>query len=77
MTAKKCTKKCDGRAKLLFCQPKPIALMLFSLTSPSSLLKLPIFVGRGGGGGCLARRFECEGDGHLKIKINIKINLDF
>ena len=80
VTAKKCTKKCDGRAKLLFCQPKPIALMLFSLTSPSSLLKLPIVVGPGGrvgGGGWLALLFECEGDGHLKIKINIKINLDF
>ena len=24
-TAKKCTDKCNARAKLLFCQPKPIA----------------------------------------------------
>ena len=42
MTAKKCTKKRDARAKLLFCQSKPIAFLPFSLTSPSSLLKLPI-----------------------------------
>ena len=26
---------------LLFCQSKPIAFLLFSLPSPSSLLKLP------------------------------------
>ena len=39
-TAKKCTKKRDARAKLLFCQFKPIAFLLFSLPSPSSLLKL-------------------------------------
>ena len=37
VTAKKCTtKKRDPRAKLLFCQSKPIAFL------PSSLLKLPI-----------------------------------
>ena len=41
MTAKKCTKKRDARAKLLFCQSKLIAFSPFSLTSPSSLLKLP------------------------------------
>ena len=41
MTAKKCTKKRDARAELLFCQFKPIAFLPFSLTSPSSLLKLP------------------------------------
>ena len=40
-TAKKCTKKRDARAKLLFYQSKPIAFLPFSLTSPSSLLKLP------------------------------------
>ena len=40
-TAKKCTKKRDARAKLLFCQSKPIAFLPFSLPSPSSLLKLP------------------------------------
>ena len=39
--AKKCTKKRDARAKLLFCQSKPIAFLPFSLTSPSSLLELP------------------------------------
>ena len=38
---KKSTKKCDVRAKLLFCQFKAIVFLLFSLTSPSSLLKLP------------------------------------
>ena len=32
-------KKRDARAKLLFCQSKPIALLPFSLTSPSSLLR--------------------------------------
>ena len=44
MTAKKCTKKRDARAKLLFCQSKPIAFLPFSLPLPpsSSLLKLPI-----------------------------------
>ena len=42
VTAKKCTKKRDARAKLLFCQSKSIAVLPFSLTSPSSLLKLPI-----------------------------------
>ena len=42
MTAEKFTKKRDARAKLLFCQFKPIAFLPFSLPSPSSLLKLPI-----------------------------------
>ena len=37
-TAKKCTKKRDARAKLLFCQSKPIAFLPFSLPFPSSLL---------------------------------------
>ena len=43
-TVKKCTKKKkkrDPRARLLFCQSKPYCFMPFSLTSPSSLLKLP------------------------------------
>ena len=40
-TAKKCTKKGDACAKLLFCQSKPIAFLQFSLPSPSSLLKRP------------------------------------
>ena len=34
-------KKRDARAKLLFCQSKPIACLPSSLPSPSSLLKLP------------------------------------
>ena len=42
VTAKKCTKKRGARAELLFCQSKSIAVLPFSLTSPSSLLKLPI-----------------------------------
>ena len=42
MTAKKCTKKRDARAKLLFCQFKPIAFVTFPLPSPSSDLKVPI-----------------------------------
>ena len=41
VTAKKCTKKRDASAKLLFCQSKTIALLPFSLPSTSSLLKLP------------------------------------
>ena len=41
VTAKPCTKKHDARAVLLFCQSKPIPVLPFSLTSPSSLLKLP------------------------------------
>ena len=40
--AKKCTKMCNTCVKLLFCQSKPIAFMPFLLTSPLSLLKLPI-----------------------------------
>ena len=40
--AKKCTKKRDARAKLLFCKDKPIAFLPFSLSSPSSLLKFPV-----------------------------------
>jgi len=40
VTAKKCTKKRNARAKLLFGQSKPIDFLPFSLTSPSSLLKL-------------------------------------
>ena len=39
MTAKKCTKKRDARAKLLFYRSKPVAFLPFSKTS--SLLKLP------------------------------------
>ena len=42
MTAKKCTKKHDARAKLLFCQSSPIAVLTFS--SPSSDLKVPTLV---------------------------------
>ena len=34
-------KKRDARAKLLFCQSKPIAFLPFALPSPSSLLELP------------------------------------
>ena len=37
MTAKKCTKERDARAKL-FCQSKIIAFLPFSLPSPSSSL---------------------------------------
>ena len=39
MTTKKCTKKHNARAILLFCQSKPIAFLPLSL--PSSLVKLP------------------------------------
>ena len=42
MTTKQCTKKRNARVELLLCQSKPIAFLPFSLTSPSSLLKLPI-----------------------------------
>ena len=42
VTARKNTKKRDVRAKLLFCQCKPIASLPFSLTSPLPLLNLPI-----------------------------------
>ena len=44
MTGKECTKKRDARAELLFCQSKLVAFFPFSLTSPSSLLKLPVLV---------------------------------
>ena len=40
MTAKKCTKKRDARAELLFGQSKPSLVLPFSLTSPLSLLEL-------------------------------------
>ena len=50
MTAKKCTKKYDALAELLFCKIKPIVFLPLSLPSPSSLLKLPIFFFGGGGG---------------------------
>ena len=39
-TEKYHAKKRDARAKLLFCEPKPIGLLPFSLPSPSSLLSL-------------------------------------
>ena len=41
MTAKKCAKKRDARAKLLICQTKPTPFLPFSLTLPASLFKLP------------------------------------
>ena len=40
-TVKKCTKKRDARAKLLFLRNKPIAFLTSPLPSPASLLKLP------------------------------------
>ena len=40
-TAMKCTKKRVARAKLLFCQSKPIAFLPISLPSLPLLLKLP------------------------------------
>ena len=42
--AKKCTKKRDARAKLLFYQSKPIGLLPFSLPSLSPLLKFPVTI---------------------------------
>ena len=46
MTAKKCTKKRDARAKLFFCQSKPVSIAFspfsMSLPSLSLLLQLPI-----------------------------------
>ena len=41
VTEKKCTKKCNARAELLFWLVKRIAFLPFLLPSPSSLLKLP------------------------------------
>ena len=41
MTIKKCTQRRVARAKLLFCLSKAIAFLPSSLTSASSLLKLP------------------------------------
>ena len=46
MTAKKCTKKRDARAKIVLLI-KPIVFLKFSLLSPSSDLKVP-FLKRGG-----------------------------
>ena len=40
--AKKCTKKRDACAKLLFCQSNHVSLLPFLMPLPSSLLKLPI-----------------------------------
>ena len=45
-TAKKCTRKRDAHAKLLFCQSKSIAFFLFWLLSLSLLPKLPNAVGK-------------------------------
>ena len=42
VTANKCTKRRDARAKSLFYQSKHISFLSFLLTSPSPLLKLPI-----------------------------------
>ena len=46
MMAKKCTKKRDARAKLFFCQSKPVNIaflpFILPLLSSSSFLKLPI-----------------------------------
>ena len=42
--AKKCTKKSETRAELLFCLSAPIAFLTFSLLSPLSFLKLPNFL---------------------------------
>ena len=68
MTAKKCTKKRDACAKLLFCESKPIAFLSCALTSPLSLLKLPIDTRGGGGEGGTKRQtyfkilhFKCLG----------------
>ena len=41
MTATKCTKKLDVRAKLLFANLNLLVFLPFSLPSPSPLLKLP------------------------------------
>ena len=41
MTVKKCTKKRDARAKLLFLFIDPFALLTFSLPSPLFDLKVP------------------------------------
>ena len=41
MTAKKCTKKRDARAKIVVLLTKPIVFLKFSLPSPSSDLKVP------------------------------------
>ena len=40
VTAKKCAKRRDARAKLFFCQSKLIGSLPFSLPSPSSLFKV-------------------------------------
>ena len=40
--AKEYTKRCGARAKLLFCQSKPIPFPPFLLPLSSSLFKLPI-----------------------------------
>ena len=42
MTAKKCTKKRDARAELLFLPIQPVAFFTFSLSSTSWYLKVPI-----------------------------------
>ena len=44
MTAKKCTKKAWCTCKVVVLLIKPTALLLFSLPSTSSLLKLPIYL---------------------------------
>ena len=60
MTAKKCTKKRDARAKLLFWLLNLFAFVTFSLPSPSSYLKVPI---------------NRDGDGDGGENITWKVNL--
>ena len=58
-TAKKCAKRRDARAKLLFCQSKLIAVfLLLSLPSSSSLLKLPYVVVSVSSTWCLSARIR-------------------
>ena len=55
-------KKRDARAKLLFCQSKPIALSPFSLMSPLSLLKLSNDDDGGGGNDTGGREVSDDDD---------------
>ena len=58
-TAKKCAKKGDARAKLLFSQSKLIAVFLpLALPSSSSLLKLPYVVVSVSSTSCLSARIR-------------------
>ena len=85
----KCTKMRDARAKLLFCQSKPIAFLLFSLPSRSSswssLLISSLLFARHRGGQeksvisflFLASFFARQWGGHGQVLLHVNWNREW